>query len=78
MQHSSTYNLVNFCTGRINSIVKKCWSNISFQTTPLYPSTPPVLMTPWHTVIINVSNEQYQWLAGGYDLEIEHFEKWLA
>ena len=24
-------------------------------------------------VIIKVSGHQYQWLAGGYDLEIEHF-----
>ena len=25
-----------------------------------------------------VSVLQYQWLPGGYDLEIEHFSKWLA
>ena len=25
------------------------------------------------TTIIKVSGHQYRWLAGGYDLEIEHF-----
>ena len=25
-----------------------------------------------------VKGHQYQWLAGGYDLEIGHFNKWLA
>ena len=28
--------------------------------------------------ITKVSGHQYQWLAGGYDLEIGHFLKWLA
>ena len=28
--------------------------------------------------IIKVSGHQHQWLAGGYDLEIGHFLKWLA
>ena len=28
--------------------------------------------------IIKVLGYQYQWLAGGYDLEIGHFLKWLA
>ena len=28
--------------------------------------------------IIKVSGHQYQWLAGGYDLTIGHFQKWLA
>ena len=28
--------------------------------------------------IIKVSGYQYQWLAGGYDLEIGHFKKWPA
>ena len=27
---------------------------------------------------IKVSGHQYWWLAGGYDLEIGHFKKWLA
>ena len=29
-------------------------------------------------VIIKVSGHQYWWLAGGYDLEIGHFYKWLV
>ena len=29
-------------------------------------------------VIIKVLGHQYWWLAGAYDLEIEHFQKWLA
>ena len=29
-------------------------------------------------VIIKVKGHQHQWLAGGYDLKIEHFQKWLA
>ena len=29
-------------------------------------------------VIIKVKSHQYQWLAGGYDLEIGHVKKWLA
>ena len=33
---------------------------------------------PGAEVIINVSGHQYPWLAGGYDLEIGHFQKWLA
>ena len=28
--------------------------------------------------IIKVSGHQYQWLAGGYNLEIGHFWKWLT
>ena len=28
--------------------------------------------------IIKVLGHQNQWLAGGYDLEIGHFSKWLA
>ena len=28
--------------------------------------------------IIKVSGHQYLWLAAGYDLEIVHFQKWLA
>ena len=28
--------------------------------------------------IITVLGHQYQWLAGGYDLEIGHYYKWLA
>ena len=28
--------------------------------------------------IIKVSGYQYRWLAGGYDLEIGHFKKWLV
>ena len=28
--------------------------------------------------IIKVSGHKYQWLAGGYDLEIGYFKKWLA
>ena len=28
--------------------------------------------------IIKVSRHQYRWLAGGYYLEIGHFQKWLA
>ena len=28
--------------------------------------------------IISVSGHQYWWLAGGYDLEIGHFQKWLG
>ena len=28
--------------------------------------------------IIKVSGNQYRWLAGGYNLEIGHFYKWLA
>ena len=29
-------------------------------------------------VISKVLGHLYQWLAGGYDLEIRHFEEWLA
>ena len=29
-------------------------------------------------VIVKVSGHQYPWLAGGYDLEIGQFWKWLA
>ena len=41
---------------------------------------PPVLMTqhwlsPEHQ---RVKGHQHQWIAGGYDLEIWHFYKWLA
>ena len=36
----------------------------------------PSLAGTW--AIIKVSGHQYQWLAGGYDLEIGHFKKWLA
>ena len=36
----------------------------------------PSLAGSW--AIIKVSGHQHQWLAGGYDLEIGHFEKWLA
>ena len=28
--------------------------------------------------ISKVSNHQHRWLAGGYDLEIGHFKRWLA
>ena len=28
--------------------------------------------------IIKVSGHQYRWLAGGYDLEIGYFKKWIA
>ena len=28
--------------------------------------------------IIKVSGHQYRWLAGGYDLELGYFQKWLA
>ena len=28
--------------------------------------------------IVKVSGHQYGWLAGGYDLEIGHFWRWLA
>ena len=28
-------------------------------------------------VIIKVTGHQHQWLAGGYDLEIGHFQRWL-
>ena len=28
--------------------------------------------------IIKVSGHQYRWLAGGYDGEIGHFQKWLV
>ena len=27
---------------------------------------------------IKVSGHQYGWLAGGYDLEIGHFQQWLV
>ena len=30
------------------------------------------------TMLIKVSGHQHRWLAGGYDLEIGHFWKWLA
>ena len=33
---------------------------------------------PGTQVIMKMSGHQYQWLAGGYDLEIGHFWKWLA
>ena len=36
----------------------------------------PSLAGAW--VIISISSHQHQWLAGGYDLEIGHFWKWLA
>ena len=29
-------------------------------------------------VIIKVKGHQHQWLAGGYDLEIGHFLRWIA
>ena len=29
-------------------------------------------------MIIEVSGHQHQWLAGGYDVEIGHFLKWIA
>ena len=29
-------------------------------------------------VIIKVSGHQHWWLAGGYDLQIGHFWRWLA
>ena len=29
-------------------------------------------------VTIKVNGHQYWWLAGGYDLEIGNFQKWLA
>ena len=28
--------------------------------------------------MIKVKGHQYQWLAGGYDLEVGHFQRWLA
>ena len=28
--------------------------------------------------IIKMSGHQHQWLAGGYDLAVGYFEKWLA
>ena len=28
--------------------------------------------------IIKMSGYQYRWLVGGYDLEMGHFERWLA
>ena len=28
--------------------------------------------------IIKVSGHQYRWLAGGYNLDIGHFQKWLT
>ena len=28
--------------------------------------------------IVKVSGHPYRWLAGGYDLEIGHFHKWLT
>ena len=31
-----------------------------------------------HVWIIEVKGRQYRWLAGGFDLEIGHFETWLA
>ena len=39
------------------------------------------LLTTGHqpdTLIIKVKDHQYRWLADGYDLEIGHFQKWLA
>ena len=29
-------------------------------------------------MIIKTKGQQYQWLAGGYDLEIGHVYKWIA
>ena len=29
-------------------------------------------------MIIKVKGHQYWWLAGGYDLEIGHFWRWIA
>ena len=37
-----------------------------------------VLLPGGARAIIKVSGHQYQWLAGGYDLEIGHFQKWPA
>ena len=36
----------------------------------------PPLPRAW--AIIKVFGHQHRWLAGGYDLEIGHFQKWLA
>ena len=36
------------------------------------------LLTTSVWLIAKVSGHQYQWLAGGYDLEVGHFQKWLA
>ena len=33
---------------------------------------------PGAQAMIKVSGHQHWWLAGGYDLEIEHFKRWLA
>ena len=46
---------------------------------------PKLYKIPYYTVnywneAVNVylKNHHYQWLSGGYDLEIGHFQKWLA
>ena len=36
----------------------------------------PSLTAAW--AMIKVSGHQYWWLAGGYDLQIGHLQKWLA
>ena len=44
----------------------------------LFPGYNHLLTTGVDDPIIKVSGHQYQWLAGDYDLEIGHFQGWIA
>ena len=53
------------------------WTIINF---PLLEQNNPILLgsLAGAQAVIKVSGHQHRWLAGGYDLEIGHFQKWLA
>ena len=57
--------------------VSEVWGHNHLLTTG---TDDPTLIITWAParVIIKVSGHRHWWLAGGYDLEKGHFQKWLA
>ena len=47
-------------------------------TTGADDPTPLIILLAGARAIIKVSDHQYQWSAGGYDLEMGQFLRWLA
>ena len=73
------YNCLTVCSLLFTAQKKRFYFQV------IATCSPPVLMTLHFTftvadahAIIKVLDHQYWWLAGGYELEIGHFQKWLA
>ena len=65
---------MSLCGVRLNATVYKVTTMQSYMLTT--GTDDPSLASA--RAIIKVLGHQYQWLAGGYDLEIGQFYKWLA